>query len=230
MHKERITKIREFAADLQEFARHAEQLEQHAKMPVRVPADDAEARRLCDLTLHDMALPYATTTELAMARYLLRMLGERGTRDSKEEGAISLMRAYLLALDAGESVEPYTVAMRESSHPTIRGYMEMLEDRRDPRISAELRAMRYAVAQHDLNSNLHSDNSLPHPSQIVKALSYVTYCMRRLRDAALQRGEIEGAHAWDTAWSTTRLAIKDTDAALRHQREQQTSVATGKVE
>lgn len=66
--------------EMQEVFRRCETLHKHATLPVRVPKDDAEARRLCDLVLHDMALPTSTTTEVALARYLLDTLGSRGPR------------------------------------------------------------------------------------------------------------------------------------------------------
>lgn len=67
-------------AMLRDTFAHLESRERHATLPIEVPQDDAEARRLCDLVLHDLSLPSATTTELSLARYLLDKLGADGPR------------------------------------------------------------------------------------------------------------------------------------------------------
>lgn len=48
----------------------------HYTREARIPQDDDEARRLCNLSTHDLARPSTPPSELAIAGYLLRKLGE----------------------------------------------------------------------------------------------------------------------------------------------------------
>jgi hypothetical protein len=47
----------------------------HATMTVRRITNREDARRVCFLVLHDLALPSSTTTEIALANYLLDLIG-----------------------------------------------------------------------------------------------------------------------------------------------------------
>ncbi len=149
----------ELVNDLQ----HLLALREHAYRRVEVPTDDAGARRLCDdVLLHESTRPI-TTTELAMARYILLRIGPDGTRDSDEQRAFDAIGAYLLARDAAQDTAPLLFLMNRINHPVIAEFLAASRECRDAefekddpaRVHAAKRAaialaeMRQAMADHE---------------------------------------------------------------------------------
>jgi len=119
---------------LQETAREIQcllALHEHAYQRVEVPTDDAAARRLCDDVLLNNPTRPCTTTELAMARFLLLRLGPHGTRDSDEQRAFDMIAEYLRARDAMEDTTALVLLMPRSNHPIIAEFLAATRECRD---------------------------------------------------------------------------------------------------
>jgi len=77
--------FRETVREAQQLIARHDQLERHATLPVRVPSDDDEARRLCNSVLHDDTLGGATSIERALAQYMLWKIGACSEADAASE-------------------------------------------------------------------------------------------------------------------------------------------------
>lgn len=77
------SQLADIARKAVDMTRRLDNYDRHAKLPIRVPDDDDEARRLCGGVFGDPS--QATTTEIALARYLLHRMGPEAAPKDRQE-------------------------------------------------------------------------------------------------------------------------------------------------
>lgn len=90
----RMNLLEQLADAMQKNARRLTALEAHVVTAIPPITTDFEARRRCELVLHDLNRPHVTTTEVALATYLLKLLGDDQRETGVEGHVLEVIETY----------------------------------------------------------------------------------------------------------------------------------------